>query len=75
LSYFIDNFKCLSVIITKVSLLSDKKLSLKEYTELLMLQFNNSTIAFIPKAMDEVVVSGVERVRMPQKKAVIKDIH
>lgn len=60
----------MNILDKMINLLSDKKLSLKEYTELLMLQFNNSTIAFIPKAMDEVVVSGVERVRMPQKKAV-----
>ena len=60
----------MNILDKMINLLSDKKLSLKEYTDLLMLQFNNSTIAFIPKAMDEVVVSGVERVRMPQKKAV-----
>lgn len=53
-----------------ISILSDKKLTLKEYSELLLLQFNSGEIAYIPKAMDQVIVSGVERVRMSQKKAV-----
>ena len=60
----------MNILDKMINLLDDKKLSLKEYTDLLMLQFNSSKIAFIPKAMDQVVVSGVERVRMPQKKAV-----
>lgn len=53
-----------------IALLGERPTTLKEYSDLIRLQFNNGDIGYIPKAMDQVVVSGIERVRLPQKKAV-----
>lgn len=60
----------MNVLDKMIDLLSGKVISLKDYTELLMLQFNNGEIGYIPKAVDQVVISGIERVRLTEKKAV-----
>lgn len=60
----------MSVLDKMINLLTDRTMNIKEYSELIMLQFDNSDMGFIPRAIDEVVVSGIERVRLSQKKAV-----
>ena len=60
----------MNVLDKMINLLSNRNISLKEYSDLIMLQFNSSDIGFIPRAMDQVIVSGIERVRLTQKKAI-----
>lgn len=60
----------MNILDKMINILGKKKLSIKRYSELLMLQFNNSNIGYIPQGMDEVVISGIERVRLTEKKAV-----
>lgn len=60
----------MNVLDKMYSILEGKKLSLKEYGELLSLQFNYTEIGYIPRSIDQVVVSGIERVRLTQKKAI-----
>ncbi len=60
----------MNVLDKMISLLGNRKITIKDYSQLLILQFNNSDIGFIPRAMDQVVVSGIERVRLAQKKAI-----
>ncbi|MDY4812461.1 MAG: 3'-5' exonuclease, partial [Ruminococcus sp.] len=60
----------MNVLDKMYSVLEGKKLSLKEYGELLSLQFKYTEIGYIPRSIDQVVVSGIERVRLTQKKAI-----
>ncbi|MGN1127222.1 MAG: PD-(D/E)XK nuclease family protein, partial [Ruminococcus sp.] len=60
----------MNVLDKMYSVLGDKKLTLKEYGELLSLQFKYTEIGYIPRSIDQVVVSGIERVRLTQKKAI-----
>ena len=60
----------MNVLDKMYSVLGDKILSLKEYGELLSLQFKYTEIGYIPRSIDQVVVSGIERVRLTQKKAI-----
>lgn len=60
----------MNVLDKMYSVLGDKKFALKEYGELLSLQFKYTEIGYIPRSIDQVVVSGIERVRLTQKKAI-----
>ncbi|MGN0459948.1 MAG: PD-(D/E)XK nuclease family protein [Ruminococcus sp.] len=60
----------MNVLDKMYSVLGDKNLTLKEYGELLSLQFIYTEIGYIPRSIDQVVVSGIERVRLTQKKAI-----
>ncbi|MGN1131811.1 MAG: PD-(D/E)XK nuclease family protein, partial [Ruminococcus sp.] len=60
----------MNVLDKMYSVLGDKNLTLKEYGELLSLQFKYNEIGYIPRSIDQVVVSGIERVRLTQKKAI-----
>ncbi len=53
-----------------VAVIGDKKVSAKEYSELLNLQFANLDLAYIPRALDEVTVGDIERLRLRDKKVV-----
>jgi len=50
--------------------IGSRKLSLKRYFELLMLQFSMTDISFTPKALDQVTVGDIERLRLGGRKAV-----
>ncbi len=59
----------MSVLDKMIDLLTDRKMTVKEYGQLIGLQFSNSDMGFIPKALDQVIISGIERVRLTGKKA------
>ena len=47
-----------------------RNMSLKRFSELLMLQFSMTDISFIPKALDQITVGDIERLRLGGRKAV-----
>ncbi|MGN0504162.1 MAG: PD-(D/E)XK nuclease family protein [Ruminococcus sp.] len=53
-----------------VAVIGDRRVSSEEYSELLALQFMNLDLAYIPRAIDEVTVGDIERLRLSGKKAV-----
>ncbi len=53
-----------------VAVIGEKRVSAKEYSELLTLQFVNLDLAYIPRALDEVTVGDIERLRLSDKKVV-----
>ncbi|MDO5124223.1 MAG: PD-(D/E)XK nuclease family protein [Eubacteriales bacterium] len=53
-----------------VDIIGSRKISPKTYCELLKLEFLSLDLAFIPKAVDEVTVGDIERLRLSDKKAV-----
>lgn len=53
-----------------VEVIGDRNLTLKRFYDLLMLEFSLSDISFIPKAIDQVTVGDIERLRLSGKKCV-----
>lgn len=51
-------------------IIGDRELSLKRFYDLLMLELNLTDISFIPKAVDQVTVGDIERLRLGGKKCV-----
>lgn len=50
--------------------IGDRELSLKRFYDLLMLQLSLTDISFIPKAIDQVTVGDIERLRLGGRKSV-----
>lgn len=50
--------------------IGDRELTLKRFYDLFMLELSLTDISFIPKAMDQVTVGDIERVRLGGKKCV-----
>lgn len=53
-----------------VLILGDEKISFENYTNLLKVGFNNSSLGKIPATLDEVIVGDVDRTRSGKKKAI-----
>lgn len=53
-----------------VLILRDEKISFENYTNLLKVGFNNSSLGKIPATLDEVIVGDVDRTRSGKKKAI-----
>lgn len=53
-----------------VLILGDEKISFENYTNLLKVGFNNSSLGKIPATLDEVIVGDVDRTRNGKKKAI-----
>ena len=53
-----------------VLILGEEKLSFENYTNLLKVGFNNSSLGKIPATLDEVIVGDVDRTRSGKKKAI-----
>lgn len=53
-----------------MSVMGQRKVSPKRFSELLNLQFSLQDMAFIPKACDQVTIGDIERLRLSEKKVV-----
>ena len=53
-----------------VDVMGDRKVSLRRYYELFMLQLNMTDISFIPRALDQISVGDIERMRLGGRKYV-----
>ena len=53
-----------------VLILGEEKISFENYTNLLKVGFNNSSLGKIPATLDEVIVGDVDRTRSGKKKAI-----
>ncbi len=53
-----------------IKVIGDRKVSVSRYAELLNLQFSSVMLAFIPKAIDQITVGDIERLRLGDKKVV-----
>ncbi len=53
-----------------VNVIGDRKLSIKRFYELFMLQLNLTDISFIPRALDQVTVGDIERLRLGGRRCV-----
>ena len=53
-----------------VKVIGNRKISPKDLSRLLMLQFVNLELAYIPKALDSVTVGDIERLRLSDKKVI-----
>lgn len=60
----------MAVLDKMVMILGDSPLSLKRYSELLDLQFQAATIAFIPEGLDRVTMGQADRIRLNGARAV-----
>ncbi len=52
------------------NVIGDRKLTIKRFYELFMLQLNLTDISFIPRALDQVVVGDIERLRLGGRRCV-----
>ncbi len=53
-----------------VQVIGNRRITSSRFCELLKLQFSSQKLAFIPKALDQVTVGDIERLRLQDKKAV-----
>lgn len=53
-----------------VQVIGNRVVSPSRYSELLKLQFSSVTLAFIPRAVDQVTVGDIERLRLQDKKVI-----
>ena len=73
-SYSAEQIRLWEILVTTLDrtaeVIGDRELSLNRFYDLLMLELSLTDISFIPKAVDQVTVGDIERLRLGGKKCV-----